>query len=62
MPQASSRVYAMTGAEAAGSGNLVMGRCVIAGKSACVLYDFGATHSFVSETCVQRLGLLVCEL
>jgi len=62
MPQASGRVYAMTGAEAAGSGNLVMGCCVIAGKSACVLYDFGATHSFVSETCVQRLGLLVCEL
>jgi len=39
-----------------------MGRCVIAGKSACVLYDSGATHSFVFETCVQRLGLLVCEL
>jgi len=61
-PQASGRVYAMTGAEAAGSGNLVMGRCVIAGKSACVLYDSGATHSFVSESCVQRLGLPVCEL
>jgi len=52
----------MTGAKAAGSGNLVMDHCVIAGKSTCVLYDFGATHSFVSKTCVQRLGLLVCEL
>ena len=61
-PQASDRVYAMTRAEVAGSGNLVMGRCVIAGKSVCVLYDSGATHSFVSETCVQRLGLPVCEL
>jgi len=52
----------MTGAKAAGSGNLVIGRCVIVGKFACVLYDSGATHSFVFETCVQRLGLLVCEL
>jgi len=52
----------MTGAEAVGSGNLVMGRCVIAGKSACVLYDSKATHSFVSESYVQRLGLPVCEL
>ena len=61
-PQASGRVYAMTRAEVACSGKLVMGHCVIAGKSACVLYDSGATHTFVSETCVQRLGLPVCEL
>ena len=61
-PQASNIVYAMTRAEVAGSGNLVMGRCVIADKSACVLYDSRVTHSFVSETCVQRLGLPVCEL
>jgi len=45
-------VYAMTKAEAADSGNLVMGSCMIAGESLCVLYDHGATHSFVSETCV----------
>jgi len=35
---------------------------MIVGESVCVLYDSGATHSFVSETCVQRLGLPVCEL
>jgi len=39
-----------------------MGHCVIAGKPACVLYDSRATHSFMSETCVQRLGLPVCGL
>jgi len=61
-PQATGRVYAMTGAEAAGSGNLVMGRCMIAGESLCVLFDFGATHSFVSIACVERLGLSVREL
>jgi len=35
---------------------------VIAGKTCCVLYDFGATHSFVLNVCVERLGLPVCEL
>jgi len=61
-PQATGRVYAMAGAEATCLGNLVMGRCVITGESLCVLYDFGATHSFVSIACVERLGLQVREL
>jgi len=61
-PQAMGRVYAMSGAEASGSGNLVMGSCMIAGSSCCVLYDSGATHSFVSFACVERLGLPVSEL
>ena len=61
-PQATGRVFAMTGTEAASSGNLVIGYCVIAGASCCVLYDNGATHSFVSNACMERLGLLVCEL
>jgi len=52
----------MTGAKAAGSGNLMMGYCLIVGMKSCVLYDFGATHSFVSNTCVKKLGLSVCEL
>jgi len=43
----------MTGAEATGSGNLVMGHCVIAGENCCLLYDSGATHSFVSDACVK---------
>jgi len=61
-PQAAGRVYAMTGAEATGSGNLVVGCCLIAGKPRCVLYDSGATHFFVSESCVLELGLPVSEL
>jgi len=35
---------------------------MIAGESLCVLYDSGATHSFVSITCVERLRLPVREL
>ncbi|XP_027915702.1 uncharacterized protein LOC114175132 [Vigna unguiculata] len=52
----------MTGAEATGSGSLVLGHCVIVGKDCCVLYDSRATHSFVSDKCVKRLGLSMCEL
>jgi len=52
----------MSGTEASDSGNLVMGSCMIAGSSCCVLYDSGATHSFVSNACVERLGLPVREL
>jgi len=52
----------MIGSEAAGACNLVVGCCVISGKACCVLFDSGATHSFVSESCVRELGLPVCEL
>jgi len=58
-PQAMGRVYSMTEAEAAGSGNLVIGYCVMFGMRCCVLYDSGATHSFVSDACVKKLGLSV---
>jgi len=61
-PQAIGRLYAMTGAEATGSSNLVMGSYMIADMSYCVLYDSRVTHSFVSDACVKRLGLPVCEL
>ena len=61
-PQATGRVHAMTGAEVTGSGILVMGYCVIVGMRCCVYYDFGVTHSFVSDACVERLSMLVCEL
>jgi len=44
----------MTREEAVGSGNLVMGCCVIVGMKCCVLYDSGATHSFVSDACVKK--------
>jgi len=61
-PQAAGRVYAMTGAEADRSGNLIIGSCMIADRSLCVLYDSGATHSFVSKSVVMELGLPVREL
>ncbi|XP_027922643.1 uncharacterized protein LOC114180529 [Vigna unguiculata] len=50
----------MTRAEAEGSGNLVIGHCMIVGKACCVLYDSGATHSFVLDACVKKLSLSMC--
>ncbi|XP_027903607.1 uncharacterized protein LOC114163496 [Vigna unguiculata] len=61
-PQATGRVYVMSRTEVACLGNLVIYCCVIVGVSYCVLYDSGATHSFVSNDCVGHLGLPVCEL
>ncbi|XP_017434517.1 uncharacterized protein LOC108341327 [Vigna angularis] len=50
------------GLEATSSGTLIVGRCVLNGSECCVLFDSGATHSFVSEDCVAVLGLVVREL
>jgi len=60
--QVAGRVYAVTGAEATGLSNLIVGSCVIADRSLHVLYDSGATHSFVSKSRVVELGLPVKEL
>ncbi|XP_052732489.1 uncharacterized protein LOC128196275 [Vigna angularis] len=61
-PQATGCVYALTGAEAASSGDLIFGICLLGGRSCMVLFDSGATHSFVSDTCTRELGLTVREL
>ena len=52
----------MTGTEAVRSGNLIIGSCMIAGRSLYVLYYSRATHSFVSESKVLELGLPVREV
>ncbi|XP_047158524.1 uncharacterized protein LOC124829103 [Vigna umbellata] len=51
-----------TGAEATSSGTLITGTCLVHGKSCCVLYDSGATHSFISKACVEKLGLAESEM
>ncbi|XP_052734071.1 uncharacterized protein LOC128196623 [Vigna angularis] len=61
-PQALGKVYAISGSEAASLGTLIVGHCMLNGRECCVLFDSGATHSFVSEDCVAILGLVVREL
>ncbi|XP_014496196.1 uncharacterized protein LOC106757873 [Vigna radiata var. radiata] len=61
-PQATGRVYVLTRAEATNSGDLIFCHCLLNGKSCCVLFDSGATHSFVSKSCAEESGLSVREL
>ena len=65
-PRVAGRVFAMTSTEATRSGNLILYHCFLFGNSVLVLFDSGASHSFISHDCVERLGLstrdLGCEL
>ncbi|KAE9588917.1 putative aspartic peptidase domain-containing protein [Lupinus albus] len=45
----------MSGAEASGVDSLIKGNCMVACIPFLVLFDSGATHSFVSTECVDRL-------
>ncbi|XP_057443943.1 uncharacterized protein LOC130736115 [Lotus japonicus] len=47
---------------AAVTDDLIQVTCVIAGNSLMVLFDSGATHSFIAEECVEKLGLLTADL
>ena len=47
----------MTEAEAAKNHDLIKGMCFIKGKTLNVLYNSGATHSFISNHCVQHLNM-----
>ena len=61
-PRAPGRVFALTTTEAAQLGNLVHATFLLFDHEVVVLYDSGATHSFVSNECVRRLGLMMREL
>ncbi|XP_047165436.1 uncharacterized protein LOC124834713, partial [Vigna umbellata] len=60
--QAGRRVYAITSVEAASSGTLIISTCLLYGQSCCVLFDLGATYSFISKACVEKLGLTKSEM
>lgn len=52
-PRAKGCVYTMSGVAASQSEDLIQGICSIAGFPLKVLYDSGATHSFISFDCVK---------
>ncbi|XP_027905956.1 uncharacterized protein LOC114165566 [Vigna unguiculata] len=60
--RAAGRVFALTSTDAIQSGNLILDKCLLFNHSVLLLFDSGATHSFVSKECVSRLGLVVCDL
>ena len=61
-PKTTGRVFALSGADAAKSDDLIQGICFIDQIPLVVLYDSGATHSFIARTCVEKLSLPVSSL
>ena len=51
------RVFAVTQQQAQGSHETVVGMILVHSIEACVLFDSGATHSFISPMFAVRLGL-----
>nr|KYP33422.1 Retrovirus-related Pol polyprotein from transposon 17.6 [Cajanus cajan] len=61
-PTTAGRVFALTGAEASTSSDLVKGKGKAAGKDVIFLFDSRASHSFIFYACAVVLGVPVCEL
>ncbi|WJX17476.1 hypothetical protein P8452_07389 [Trifolium repens] len=51
------RVFTVRGAEASQSEELIQGMCLIKDKLVAVLFDTGASHSFISKSCADFLKL-----
>ncbi|XP_020992533.1 uncharacterized protein LOC110278632 [Arachis duranensis] len=60
--QQQGRVFAMTADDAMQSDALFQGQCIVKDRFLTVLYDSGASHSFVSLTIARELGLDFSEL
>ena len=56
------RVYTLDARNTKGDNSLIAGNCLVNGQPCLVLFDCGATHSFVSGRCVKRLGLKAIPL
>ncbi|XP_006601620.1 uncharacterized protein LOC114391659 [Glycine soja] len=56
------RVFALSGADAAQSDDLILGMCFISQVPLIVLYDSGVTHLFISHVCVEKLVLPMSSL
>ncbi|XP_020236380.1 uncharacterized protein LOC109815959 [Cajanus cajan] len=61
-PTVACRVFALTSAEAETSSELVKGKGKADGNDISILFDSGASHSFISYECVARLNLVVSSL
>ncbi|XP_052114340.1 uncharacterized protein LOC110278673 [Arachis duranensis] len=60
--QQQGRVFAMTADDAMQSDALIQGQCYVKNRFLTVLYDSGASHSFISLTVARELGLDFSEL
>ncbi|XP_050892723.1 uncharacterized protein LOC127098223 [Lathyrus oleraceus] len=55
--QYGGKVFTLTGSETTSSDGLIQGTCFINNIPMISIIDMGATHSFVSLKCAERLGL-----
>ncbi|XP_073133022.1 uncharacterized protein [Henckelia pumila] len=53
-----ARVFSITQEEAEDANEVVAGTILINTKPAYVLFDCGATHSFISKRCTKKIGLV----
>ncbi|XP_020231463.1 uncharacterized protein LOC109812018 [Cajanus cajan] len=61
-PTTAGRVFSLTGAKASTSSDLVKGKGKAVGKNVMILFDSGASHSFISYACAAMLGVPICDL
>ena len=61
-PKMAGKVFAMSRSEVATSNDFIQGKCIIRNRLVDGLYDFEATHSFISFDCVKSLDLHVSSL
>src|ERR1044072_1807384 len=61
-PKAQARVYAVQGQGVVEPEGLIQRTGEIASNTLTVIFDSGATHSFISHACVERLNLSVLPL
>ena len=55
--KATRRVFTLDGVKASKSKDIIQGKCFISGIPLLMLFDSGATHSFISYSCVEKLKL-----
>jgi len=60
--KAAGKVFALNAEEVEQPDNLIRGMCFINSTPLIAIIDTGATHSFISASCVERLNLVVTSL
>nr|XP_025652087.1 uncharacterized protein LOC112748095 [Arachis hypogaea] len=61
-PQRQGRVFALSSEEAHQSEDRIEGKCTINGAPLTILYDTGASHSFISLSATSRISLCMTKL
>ena len=56
------KVFAMTHEEVQKSPGIIRGMILINENPICAMFDTGASHSFISDLCAEKLRLRVHEL